>query len=159
MQHWRISLVVALAAAIAACASKPAPPLPPPPPFSASLSSSADVNPDAAGRASPILVKVLVLKAGDKFARAGFFDLFENPEAALGDELVGMGVSSVAPGATVQIEIPTVGEGAFIGVIAGYQNVDTAAWRDIAPVAALGEERKVIVSLAAGRAEIKKKSP
>lgn len=150
-----LPILIALSAAAAACASKPPPP---PEPYSASLTTSADVNPDAEGRPSPILVKIFLLKSEDKFSNADFFALFENPEATLGEDLLGVGMASVAPGAGANIDIASKTDAAFVGVVAGFQNIDSASWRDVAAIDALKKNHAVVVTLGADTATIEKKS-
>ena len=49
------------------------------------LSAASDVNPDATGRPSPIVVRVYQLRADAAFAAADFFALFDEEQQTLED--------------------------------------------------------------------------
>jgi type VI secretion system VasD/TssJ family lipoprotein len=79
---------------LAACGGgEPPPPPPPPPPptlVSLTLKAAPDVNPDASGAPKPVRVRVYKLKTGQPFAETDFFALDQDPQKALGGDLVGM---------------------------------------------------------------------
>src|SRR5579862_1498024 len=53
------------------------------------IAASTDTNPDAAGRPSPIVLRVYQLKGDAAFRRVDFFGLFDDEQKALGPDLVG----------------------------------------------------------------------
>ncbi len=119
--------VVATALMLTACAAKP--------PEDVSVKGSVEavetINPDAAGRPSPLLVKVFQLGATDKFEAADFFALSESAEATLGGDLLGVESFLLAPGDSKPYEGKFDPGTRFIGVIAGYRDIHRAQWRDI----------------------------
>ena len=121
-------------ALLAACGKdEPPPPLSPPPPpptiVSLTLEAAAEVNPDAAGAAKPLRVRVLELADGNAFSRADFFALDQDPAKALGGDLVGSEELVLAPGATRIWQARLDDKVRVIGVVAAYRAIDRARWR------------------------------
>ena len=119
--------VVAITLILSACAAKP----PEDVTVKGSVEAVDTINPDAAGRPSPLLVKVFQLGATDKFEAADFFALSESAEAALGGDLLGVESFLLAPGDSKPYEGEFDPGTRFIGVIAGYRDIHHAQWRDI----------------------------
>lgn len=112
---------------LAACASKP----PKPDPARARLVASAQVNPDASGRASPIVVRLFQLRDEDAFASAEFFDLYEKEKQILGESLVSRQEYVLAPGETRELEIPLDAQARYLGVLAAFRDIRAAQWRAV----------------------------
>ena len=110
---------------LSACASKP----PKPEPARARLVASEHVNPDASGRASPIVVRLFQLRDEDAFATAEFFDLYGKEKEVLGESLVSRQEYMLAPGETRDLEIPLDAQARFLGVLAAYRDIRGAQWR------------------------------
>jgi len=70
---------------------KSTPPAPPPEPTRVviEIESSADINPNAEGRPSPVVVRIYRLKSAVAFTAADFFSLFEKDKKILGDDYLG----------------------------------------------------------------------
>jgi len=120
-------------------APKPPPPPPPPPPptlIRASVIASADVNPDAQGRPSPIVVKVFELKSLAAFEGADFFSLFDKDSATLGPEMNARDEFTLTPGTQRTIERKAGSETRFLALVAAYRDLGRAAWRTSVPVSA-----------------------
>lgn len=121
----RLTALCLLACLLAACASKP----PKPEPARARLVASDQVNPDASGRASPIVVRLFQLREEGAFAAAEFFDLYAKEKAVLGESLVSREEYVLAPGETRELEIPLNAQTRYLGVLAAYRDVRSAQWR------------------------------
>src|SRR5262245_39721791 len=112
----RVACAVIGVAVAASCAKAPppaAPAAPPPvpqlPPItiaappeakvtaSMTLAVSADANPDATGRPSPVVVRVYQLRTDAAFLTAEFFPLFDDDRKALGAELISRDEFVLAP--------------------------------------------------------------
>ncbi|MCS6781196.1 MAG: type VI secretion system lipoprotein TssJ [Geminicoccaceae bacterium] len=122
-----------LALGPAGCGGGPPPP-PPPTVVSLTLKASPDVNPDAAGTAKPVRVRILQLATGHGLPQLDFHALDKDPEKALGRDLKGMEELVLAPGGTRvwRAELPE--EVGVVGVVAAYQRtgaVDWRAWREV----------------------------
>ncbi|BCX16630.1 MAG: hypothetical protein KatS3mg117_0312 [Geminicoccaceae bacterium] len=120
--------VFALALGLAACGGKPPPP-PPPTVVSLTLKAGPDVNPDAAGVAKPVRVRVLRLKTGRSLPEVDFFALDKDPEKALGRDLDGADEIVLAPGGTQVWQAKLPDDVKVVGVVAAYQRLDGVAWR------------------------------
>lgn len=121
-----LSAVSLLAACLlTACASKP----PKPEPARARLVASEQVNPDASGRASPIVVRLFQLRDEDAFATAEFFELYGKEKEVLGESLVSRQEYVLAPGETRDLEIPLDAQARYLGVLAAYRDIRGAQWR------------------------------
>ena len=79
---------------VVACASKPAKPVS----ARAQLVVSAEANPDASGRPSPVVVRVFQFKNDGEFATADFFALYEKEKEALGASFISREEYVLAPG-------------------------------------------------------------
>jgi len=121
----RVAAVCLLACLLTACAAKP----PKPEPARARLVASEQVNPDASGRSSPIVVRLFQLRADGAFAAAEFFDLYGKEKEVLGESLVSREEYVLAPGETRELEIPLNAQTRYLGVLAAYRDIRAAQWR------------------------------
>ncbi|MGB0129437.1 MAG: type VI secretion system lipoprotein TssJ [Rhodocyclaceae bacterium] len=123
-----LAVTVSVAAAVAGCASPP--PKPPPPTIvQASVEVAPNVNPDSRGRASPIVVKVFELKTLATFNSADFFSLFEKDKDALGAELLARDELQLKPKDSRKFERTMQPDTRYVGVIAGFRDLERANWR------------------------------
>lgn len=90
------------------------------------LSASSNVNPGPDGGASPLPVQVYVLRSTGAFQSQDYFGL--KGGGASSDQVDSSSVS-LRPGETKQVTVNTGTGGAYLGVIAGYRNIDSANWR------------------------------
>jgi type VI secretion system protein VasD len=120
-------VLVAGAALLSSCASKP----PKPAPTHAELVVSADVNPDASGRASPVVVRIYQLRNDGEFNTADFFSVYEKEKETLGASLVSREEYELAPGENRKLEMPINADSRFIAVVAAYRDIRVARWRAI----------------------------
>lgn len=98
------------------------------------LQASAQVNPNAAGRPSPLLLRVYELKSATAFNAADFVSLFQRDQAELGAELVAREEHMLAPGDSKAVSKVLAPEVKAIGVLAAYRDVEHARWRAVAAV-------------------------
>ena len=110
---WRalLALAIALGGALAGCKSKPPKPPAPPPPviLTLNLAASADVNPDAQGRPSPVVVRVYQLKDGAALAARQEFELAPSEQRSV----------TLKPPPDVRV----------IGGAVAYRDIRNARWR------------------------------
>lgn len=121
--------IATIVAAVAACASGP----PKPTKARMTVSAQADVNPDADGRASPVVVRVYQLQQDAKFANADFFALFDDEAQALGADLLARDEVTLAPGERKEVQVDVKGEAKFVGAIAAYRDIRNSQWRALKP--------------------------
>ena len=93
-----------------------------PPLLRGAITVDSNVNPDRAGRPSPVVVRIYELKAVAAFNGADFFALFDNESATLSGELVGREEFQLQP------------ETKFIGVVGAFRDLEQARWRQAVPV-------------------------
>lgn len=121
--------IVMTALALAACASGP----PKPSKARMTVTAQADVNPDADGRPSPVVVRVYQLQQDAKFANADFFAIFDDEQQALGADLLARDEIELAPGESKQLQFDVKGEAKFLGVVAAYRDIRNSQWRAVQP--------------------------
>lgn len=111
-------------------------PSPPPPRAIVNLTVSAaeNINPNASGRASPIVVRVYYLVSRTVFSEADFFALFEQEKAALGADLAASDEFVLAPGGSMALSREVRDDVRFVGLLAAFRDTDNAVWRGVAPV-------------------------
>jgi len=124
-----VSRVLALVclAVLTACASRP----PKPVKTHTDVIVSTDVNPDASGRASPIVVRVFQLRNDGEFVAADFFPLYDKEKEVLGASFISREEYVLAPGEKRTLDVPINADARFIGVIAAYRDIRSSHWRAI----------------------------
>lgn len=122
----RVLALVCLAV-LTACASKP----PKPVKTHTDVIVSTDVNPDASGRASPIVVRVFQLRNDGEFVAADFFPLYDKEKEILGASFISREEYVLAPGEKRTLDVPINADARFIGVIAAYRDIRSSHWRAI----------------------------
>lgn len=122
--------IAGLVILLSACASGP----PEDVVLKGSLEAVATVNPDVQGRPSPLVIKIYQLKARDKFELAGFFELFDQAEATLGADMLGVEDIMMTPGEFRPYEGAVDPGTRFIGVVGAYRDINQAQWRAVVPV-------------------------
>jgi type VI secretion system protein VasD len=135
IHHRRIFTLICVCAAAVALASCKTVPIKPSSEAKAkvALSAAADVNPDASGKPSPVVVRVYQLKGDAAFAGADFFALFDDEMKVLGPELIGREEYVLTPAEkrTVELTVPKTAK--FVGVIAAFRDIRNAQWRVVVP--------------------------
>ena len=99
-----------------------------------SLAASRDVNPDASGRPSPVVVRVYQLRTDTLFAAADYFALFGDDQKALGQEVVSRDEYTLDPSESRSSGIVLAGDTRFVGVFAAFRDNRTTRWRALIPV-------------------------
>lgn len=134
MCRWRKLLIVAATAALAACAGT-APPTPPAPTIATlSIVTADDMNPNDAGKPTPVVVRVFRLAAPTAFQRAAYDDLFEKDEATLGADLVGTVDILVEPGMSETFNRVLGERDRWLGFVVTYRDAESAQWRALVPL-------------------------
>jgi len=121
--------VSAAALAVTACSSAPDPTV-----VAATIPAEENLNPDATGRPSPLVIRVYELKALSAFKDADFFSLWDSDQQTLGADLTSREEMVLRPGDTNSVQRITKPETRFIGVVAAYRDLERAVWRASMPV-------------------------
>jgi type VI secretion system protein VasD len=125
------------------------------------IEASANLNPNAEGRPSPIVIRFYELSSVDVFETSDFFTLYDNEMATLGKFIQFRDEMNIKPGDRKSFELEAKPETRYVGIIAAYRDLDNARWRGILKVEP-HEKTKMIIhlgSLAVSITEIKPKSP
>ncbi|MDQ0509450.1 type VI secretion system lipoprotein TssJ [Ancylobacter amanitiformis] len=128
----RATLGYLLALPLALCLGSCATPNPPPPvvtPTVITIRADANVNPNQDGTPSPIVIKLYDLRAQTNFMNASFFDLLDNDVTAIGPELLSKQEVEILPGTSKDVNHDITGEVKYLGVIAGFRDLNAAQWR------------------------------
>lgn len=123
-------LTIAMVGLLSACAGAP----PKPEPISIQITTTADVNPDMQGRPSPIILHIMELTSTEQFNRLDYMGLTQPSGAALGPELVSKNQMVLQPGETKSLPMELNPMTSAIGLVAGYRDIDNAAWRKVVPI-------------------------
>jgi type VI secretion system protein VasD len=91
--------------------------------------ASYEINPDANGRPSPVVVRIYELKSISAFNEADFFKLYDEEVATLGGDLLSREEFEFTPGESHKIIHNAHEQARFFAVIAAYRNIDQASWR------------------------------
>ncbi len=134
----RFLLAGFVAALLAGCG---APPPPPPPVLELGIAGSAGQNPDRAGVAQPVALRLYQLAATPRFSQADAFALIDRDQATLGPDALASETVFVAPSQTLDLKRNLKPGTQALGVLALFQDIDHATWRATAPVAASGPTR------------------
>jgi type VI secretion system protein VasD len=120
-------LVSTLLILLSGCAS--APPPPKPTIITTTIDATAGVNPDAKGRASPIVVRLFELKSIAAFNTADFFSLWDRERETLSAEMIGRDEFQLRPGEQKMLERTLQPDTRYIAVIAAFRDLERANWR------------------------------
>jgi type VI secretion system protein VasD len=123
--------VLLAAAAVSGCASDKSAKTTP---IKFVVQADQEVNPDANGQPSPVVVRIYELKSTTAFDQAAFFDLFDNDSKVLGGDLVAKREFELKPGDRQEFDRDTPVETRYIGVTAGFRLGDNAQWRATAEI-------------------------
>lgn len=113
---------------LAACAG------PSPARIDARFVTTEDLNPDPEGQASPIVVRIYHLGSPVAFSNASFFSLYDNDAAELGADLKGKEEIELRPGQELIVVRELKPEARFLGILAGYRDIENASWRAVTEV-------------------------
>ncbi len=98
------------------------------------VASQPNVNPDNSGRPSPIMVKMYELRGDLAFKQNDFYSLFHEPAKALGTDLVAADELLFVPSEAKTVSYEPMPETKFVGIVAGFRQIERAQWRAIVPV-------------------------
>jgi type VI secretion system protein VasD len=131
----RLILSCAGLLALARCGAPP----PPPPVLTLTIAGTAEQNPDAAGRAAPVAVRVYQLSGTAKFTQSDVFALKDNEAKTLGtEEATSSQEFLIAPADKKTVTVNLKPMVSAVGVAVMYRDIDKAQWRATAPAAASG---------------------
>jgi type VI secretion system protein VasD len=149
----RSALLVLTCVVVIGCGSSP----PKPVKAHMTVAAAADVNPDASGRASPIVIRIYQLKDDAKYNNADFFALFDDDQKVLGADMLAREEVELAPGEQRQVDVAVAGEAKFVAALGAYRDIRNAQWRISQPAPKKGFKnivKKDAVTIKAERAKV-----
>ena len=125
-----------LALLLAACGSPPKPPPAPEPPAQiiGMISASQQLNPNIGKRASPLLVRIYLLRSATAFNAADFVSLYQRDQAELGGDLVAREEIMLMPGETRAYDKLLPPDVKCIAFLGAYRDLEHANWRSVVEV-------------------------
>ena len=109
--------------------SKKPPPPPEPTRVVLEFEAAGKINPNIAGRSSPVVVRIYQLKSYSLFQGAGFLPLFEKDEQVLGGELLHKQVLILSPNEKRTVFFEASDKIRTIGIMAAFRNYDGGRWK------------------------------
>ncbi|MEY4719245.1 MAG: type secretion system lipoprotein TssJ [Pseudomonadota bacterium] len=126
----RFLSVVFLLLLCACAADAPIPPTPlPPTVIQLDIDSQPLINPDASGKASPVLLRIYELRETNNFLGSDFFALFDKEQATLAADLVRKQEVWLKPGEHQTLQLQAASDTRSIGFFAVFRKLDDAQWR------------------------------
>jgi type VI secretion system protein VasD len=122
------SAILGLTVLLSGCGSAPAKPAE----AKARIIASQQVNPNSAGRPSPIHVRIFQLKEDGAFMGADFWSLMDKEQATLGASLVQRLEYDLVPGESKDFPLKISPEARVLGVMAEFADYRNAQWRVVA---------------------------
>jgi type VI secretion system protein VasD len=107
-----------------------------PVPLEITMGAAERVNPTAAGRPSPIVVRLFELSNDAQFLSADYFVLMGQGGVPLGEEMLTNDEYNLLPGETRMVRRRAALNSRFLGVVAGYRDLTGSTWRAVAPLPA-----------------------
>jgi len=93
--------------------------------------ASADLNPNAEGRPSPLVIRMYEFEDVKAFKEADFFALYDNENETIGKFILAKDEVEIKPDTKHYIKRRTKPKAKFIGILAAYRDLDNARWRAI----------------------------
>ena len=93
------------------------------------LAATSEVNPNLAGEASPVVVKVYQMSERTTFDTLDFEGAFNNAESLLGNKLKSRKELVLRPGESARHKMELASDAGHIAVVAAYRNIDEAQWK------------------------------
>ena len=116
------------------------------------------VNPNAQGRASPVLVRIFELREGKAFEEADYSALFERPAEALKADLVAQEEFVLRPGEIQHRDRSLSPQVQALGVAAAFRELDAAIWHLVVPVTP-GRRNLLLIDLDADKIRLAAADP
>lgn len=115
---------------LTACAGGP----PKPASVTGTIQASAQINPSASKRPSPLLIRVYELKSEAAFNASDFMSLYQRDQAALAADLLAKEEYILDPGETKTFAKTLAPDTRFLGIVAAYRDIEHAKWRSVVAI-------------------------
>lgn len=109
-------------------------PIPEPTRVVLEFETAGDINPNIAGRASPLVVRIYQLKSYSAWKDADFISLFEKDSDVLGGDLVNKQEIYLKPDEKRTIYFEASDAVRTVGILAAFRYYDTGRWKAAASI-------------------------
>ena len=92
------------------------------------VEAAPDVNPNSAGRPSPVVVRIYQLRADTLFRAADFGKLYSEDQTILGQDLVRRDDYTLMPREQRALEVELPDQARVVCALAAFQSISTAEW-------------------------------
>ena len=99
------------------------------------IHSARYLNPDINGKTAPIVLTLYELKAPYSFKSSDYSALINNPAKILGTNLIDKQSFEIQPNNSTTLTQIISPQTRYLGIIAGYRNIQISDWRQVIPVA------------------------
>jgi type VI secretion system protein VasD len=147
-----LMLSLMLMLTFAGCASAP----PKPTTAEIRIAVADNVNPDAGGRPSPLVLHLYELTSMAAFQGADLFSLLERDKETLGSELRAKEELILQPGKVVRIDRQLHADTRHVAVVAAFRGWETAVWRAAIPIR-INQANPVAIEVSANQIEMHQK--
>jgi type VI secretion system protein VasD len=122
---WAKVAIVATALVLAGCGSS----TPDPTTVAMTINATSSINPNSDSEPSPVVLRIYQLKSDAAFNAAEFSEIFYNDRKVLGGDLLGQKEFNVKPGDSLTYDDTVSPETRYLGIVAGFRDIDNATWR------------------------------
>lgn len=99
------------------------------------VASQPNVNPDDSNRPSPVIIRIYELRNDMAFEQADFYTLFEQFYQVLAADILSAKELTCVPGRAYEVNyMPISSDVRFLGIVAGFRQMERAHWRLLVPV-------------------------
>lgn len=116
--------------------------------------ATAEVNPDIRHNPAPIVITTYQLKAINTFKHADYFSLYDRAKVILGQDLLHQEQIEIKPSQKLVTTQHLLPQTQYIGVIAGYRDIDNSKWRVIFDLKKI-KSHQIIIELQSEKIVIK----
>lgn len=122
---WAKIATVATVLVLAGCGSS----TPDPTIVAMTINATNSINPNSDSEPSPVVLRIYQLKSDSAFNAAEFSEIFYNDRKVLGGDLLGQKEFNVKPGDSLTYDDTVSPETRYLGIVAGFRDIDNATWR------------------------------
>jgi type VI secretion system protein VasD len=137
---WAKIAIVATALVLAGCGSS----TPDPTIVAMTFNATSSINPNSDSEPSPVVLRIYRLKSDSAFNAAEFSEIFYNDRKVLGGDLLEQKEFNVKPGDSLTYDDTVSPETRYLGIIAGFRDIDNATWRLIETATPEGENNLLL---------------
>lgn len=125
VDRWMRAAAIAGALSLAACGSS----TPDPTTVAMNITATGSINPNSVSEPSPVVLRIYQLKSDSAFKAAEFSEIFYSDRKVLGGDLLGQKEFNVKPGDKLTYDDTVSAETRYLGIVAGFRDIENATWR------------------------------